>query len=195
VALAGMLSPAAHAVTPATTIPNYAPDTPRLTDAIDLSSLSAVHGSKPALAVAKYDTGSLPATRTIRNVTLLLKRSDAKQAQFENYLAQLTTPSSPYYHHWLTAAQVGTLFGPATADISKVQKWLQSSGLHLTSISPTGMMISFSGTTAAIGNAFHTTLHSYTVNGEKHFANASEQQIPTALASVSPSRSIPTLAR
>ena len=183
-ALAGMLSPAAHAVTPATTIPNYAPDTPRLTDAIDLSSLSAVHGSKPALAVAKYDTGSLPATRTIRNVTLLLKRSDAKQAQFENYLAQLTTPSSPYYHHWLTAAQVGTLFGPATADISKVQKWLQSSGLHLTSISPTGMMISFSGTTAAIGNAFHTTLHSYTVNGEKHFANASEQQIPTALASV-----------
>lgn len=183
-ALAGMLSPAAHAVAPATSVPNYAPDTARLTAAIDLSSLSAVRGSKPALAVAKYDTGLLPATRTIRNVTLLLKRSDAKQAQFENYLAQLTTPSSPYFHHWLTAAQIGTMFGPAASDISKVEQWLQSQGLHVTSVSPTGLMIGFSGNTAAIGSAFHTTLHGYAVNGETHFANATEQQIPAALASV-----------
>ncbi|HEY8681540.1 MAG TPA: S53 family peptidase, partial [Rhodanobacter sp.] len=141
-------------------------------------------GSKPALAVAKYDTGLLAPTRSIRNVTLLLKRSATKQSQFENYLAQLTTPSSPYFHHWLTAAQIGTMFGPASADIGKVEQWLQSQGLHVESVSPTGMMIRFSGTTASIGSAFHTTLHGYTVNGEKHFANATEQQIPAALAPV-----------
>ena len=183
-ALAGVLPPAAHAAAPATAVPDYAPDTPRITDAVSGAQLSIVPGSKPAQALAKYDTGLLPATRSIHNVTLLLKRSGAKQAQFESYLAQLTTPSSPYFHHWLTAAQIGTMFGPATADIGKVEQWLQSQGLRVTSVSPTGMRISFSGNTAAIGNAFHTTLHGYTVNGEHHFANATEQQIPTALASV-----------
>ena len=183
-ALAGVLPPAAHAAAPATAVPDYAPDTPRIADAVNGAKLSIVPGSKPAQALAKYDTGLLPATRSIHNVTLLLKRSDTKQAQFESYLAQLTTPSSPYFHHWLTAAQIGTMFGPATADIGKVEQWLQSQGLRVTSVSPTGMRISFSGNTAAIGNAFHTTLHGYTVNGEHHFANATEQQIPTALASV-----------
>jgi hypothetical protein len=178
-----MLSSGAHAAQVAG-VPNFAPDAPRITGAIDNARLSAVAGSKPALAVAKYDTGLLSQTRTIRNVTLLLKRSPAKQAQFENYLTQLTTPSSPYFHHWLTAKQIGTMFGPATADIGKVEQWLQSAGLHLDAVSPTGMTISFSGTTASIGNAFHTTLHGYTVNGEKHFANATGQQIPAALASV-----------
>ena len=183
-AFTGILSAGAHAASATTSVPAYAPDTARITVAIDNSKLAAVTGSKPALAVPKYDTGALSPTLPIHNVTLLLKRSATKQAQFEGYLAQLTTPSSPYFHHWLTATQIGTMFGPASSDIGKVEQWLQSQGLHVGSVSPTGMMISFSGTSAAIGQAFHTTLHSYTVNGEKHFANASEQQIPAALASV-----------
>jgi hypothetical protein len=182
-AFAGTLSTGAHAAQ-AAGVPNFAPDTARITGTVAGSGLTAVVGSKPALAMAKYDTGLLASTRSIRNVTLLLKRSATKQAQFENYLAQLTTPSSPYFHHWLTAAQIGNMFGPASADIGKVEQWLQSQGLHVESVSPTGMMISFSGTAASIGNAFHTSLHGYTVNGERHFANATEQQIPAALASV-----------
>ncbi|WP_158881512.1 protease pro-enzyme activation domain-containing protein [Rhodanobacter sp. L36] len=182
-AFTGMLSSATHAAQ-ATSIPDFTPDTARITGAIDNTKLFTVPGSKPALAVASQDTGALPQVRTIRNVTLLLKRSATKQAQFENYLAQLTTPSSPYFHHWLTAKQVGTMFGPATADIGKVAQWLQSQGLHLDGVSPTGMSITFSGTSAAVGNAFHTTLHGFTVHGEQHFANASVQQIPVALAPV-----------
>jgi Pro-kumamolisin, activation domain/FG-GAP repeat/FG-GAP-like repeat len=178
---AGAHAAAAHATY---SVPSYTPDTARITDAVDYSRLSSVAGSKPVLAVAKYDTGLLPSTRTIHNVTLLLKRSATKQAQFESYLAQLTAPASPYFHHWLTAAQIGTMFGPAPSDITKVQQWLRSQGLRVESVSPTGMMISFSGSAASVGQTFHTTLHGYTVNGEKHFANATAQQIPAALASV-----------
>lgn len=185
-AFAGLVPLAGHAA--GTQAPNYlpalAPDAVRITGAVNNAQRVALKGSTPSLAVARYDTGALPATRTIRNVTLLLKRSPAKQAQFENYLAQLTTPSSPYFHHWLTAKQIGTLFGPAPADISKVEQWLQSQGLRIGEVSPTGLMIGFSGTTAAIGQAFHTSLHGYKVNGTQHFANATEQQIPAALASV-----------
>src|SRR5581483_7631883 len=37
---------------------------------------------------------------------------------------------------------------------------------------------------AEIREAFHTEIHAYDVNGEMHFANASEPQIPEALARV-----------
>ncbi|GLQ48012.1 hypothetical protein GCM10007862_30630 [Dyella lipolytica] len=163
--------------------PNYASDTARITGAIDTSKRVSV-GEKPQLAVSAQDTGALPSTQAIHNVTLLLKRSAAKQQQFDAYVHALSNPSSPYFHHWLTAAQIGSLFGPAQSDIDQVKQWLQAQGLQVTSVSPTGMMIHFSGNAATVGNAFHTSLHSYVVNGEKHFANNSAQQIPAALATV-----------
>ena len=163
--------------------PNYAPDTARITGSIDNTRRVSV-GEKPALAVTANDAGALPATQIIHNVTLLLKRSDAKQQQFDAYVSALSNPSSRYFHHWLTAAQIGSLFGPAQSDINQVTQWLQSRGMKVTSVSPTGMMIQFSGNAAAVGNAFNTSLHSYVVNGQKHFANNSAQQIPAALATV-----------
>jgi len=183
--MAVLLSLGAHAAgtQAANYFPNSAPDTARITATIDNTKLVTV-GGKPSLAVSTSDAGALPSTQTIRNVTLLLKRSDAKQSQFEAYLHALTVPSSPYFHHWLTAAQIGTMFGPAQADIDQVKQWLQGQGLKVTSVSPTGMMIHFSGTATAVGGAFHTSLHSYTVNGQKHFANSTAQQIPSALAPV-----------
>ena len=45
-------------------------------------------------------------------------------------------------------------------------------------------MIEFSGTAAQVQQAFHTEIHRYTVNGEDHWANASDPQIPAALAPV-----------
>ncbi|OOG49577.1 hypothetical protein B0E50_05555 [Rhodanobacter sp. C01] len=148
------------------------------------SKLVAVNGSQISSRLAAYDTGALPSAQPIRNVTLLLTRSNAKQQQFDNYLQQLTNPSSPYFHHWLTAAQIGTMFGPAQSDISIVTQWLHSQGLKVDAVSPTGMTIRFSGTAATVGQAFHTSLHSYAVNGERHFANTSVEQIPAALATV-----------
>jgi hypothetical protein len=160
--------------------PNFAPDTARISGAINNNQLATLAGSQMTNAVASNDTGALPASQTIRNVTLQLKRSDAKQKQFDNYVRQLTTPGSPYFHHWLTAAQLAT-FGPAQADITKVTQWLQSQGMASIRVAPSGTMIQFSGTAQALGHAFHTELHSYTVDGQKHFANSSAQQIPAAL--------------
>jgi hypothetical protein len=179
---AGSLS--AHAAGAKTNLlPSFAPDAPRITGAVDNAKTVAV-GIKPALAVPANDAGAVPSTQTINNATLLLKRSDAKQKQFDAYIHALTNPSSPYFHHWLTPAQIGTMFGPAQADIDQVKQWLQGQGLKVTAVSPTGMMIHFSGSAASVGSAFHTSMHNYRVNGETHFANASVQQIPAALAPV-----------
>jgi hypothetical protein len=162
--------------------PTYKPDAERLTTAVDSSRLMTLQGSQVAQATARNDNGALPSSKAIRNVTLQLTRSTAKQQQFDDYVHQLTNPSSPYFHHWLTAAQIGSMFGPAQADIAKVTQWLKSQGLGSIQVSPTGTTVRFAGTAQALGHAFHTELHSYTVDGQAHIANNSEQQIPAALA-------------
>ena len=45
-------------------------------------------------------------------------------------------------------------------------------------------MIEFSGNVAQVRNAFHTEIHHYLVAGERRMANASDTQIPAALAPV-----------
>ena len=47
-----------------------------------------------------------------------------------------------------------------------------------------GLVIEFSGTASQVKEAFHTAIHSYAVDGAQHFANASDPQIPAALAQV-----------
>jgi Pro-kumamolisin, activation domain/FG-GAP-like repeat len=157
---------------------------PLITDAVDNSKLVTLNGSKLPVASAKYDAGTLVSSKQLKHMTLMLKRSPDSQARYESYLTQLTTPNSPYFHKWLKAQDLGDKFGPSKQDIAKVTQWLTSQGLSVGSISKSGMMVHFSGNVAAVQSAFHTQLHNYTVNGEKHFANASAQQIPAALSSV-----------
>jgi hypothetical protein len=157
---------------------------PLITDAIDNSKLVTLNGSKLPVASAKYDAGALVSSKQLKHMTLMLKRSPDMQARYESYLTQLTTPKSPYFHKWLKAKELGDKFGPSKQDIAKVTQWLTSQGLSVGSISKSGMMVHFSGNVAAVQSAFHTQLHNYTVNGEKHFANASAQQIPAALSPV-----------
>ncbi len=45
-------------------------------------------------------------------------------------------------------------------------------------------MINFSGNAGQVQQAFHTAIHSYVVNGEQHWANSTDPQIPTALTPV-----------
>ncbi|WP_201316272.1 protease pro-enzyme activation domain-containing protein, partial [Dyella sp. EPa41] len=130
------------------------------------------------------DAGAMPSNSPMRNMTLVLKRSAEKQGRFDAYVKQLNNPSSPYFHKWLNAKQIGAMFGPAQSDIDQVTNWLTSQGLKVDRVLPSGMMIRFSGTSANVGRAFHTQIHSYKLNGETHFANTTEQQIPQALASV-----------
>lgn len=164
--------------------PGLAPDAARITKAIDDTRLTTVAGSRSLKAQIATDQGAAPSTKLIHNMTLLLKRSPDKQSRFDAYVNQLNNPSSPNYHKWLTAKQIGTMFGPAQADIDQVTNWLGKQGLKVDKVLPTGMMIRFSGTTASVSRAFHTQLHSFSMNGESHFANVSEQQIPEALAPV-----------
>jgi hypothetical protein len=115
---------------------------------------------------------------------LVLTRSPAQETALETLLAQQQDPASSQYHQWLTPQQFGQQFGAADQDVQTITGWLQSHGFRVDRLANGRNLIEFSGTAGQVEEAFHTAIHKYVVNGESHWANASEVQIPAALANV-----------
>ncbi len=70
------------------------------------------------------------------------------------------------------------------ADLGKITQWLQQQGLQVVSVARGRNWIAVSGTAAQVEAAFQTEIHNYLVDGETHYANASEPSVPAAFGSV-----------
>ncbi len=148
------------------------------------TSLSTLSRSMPEAVAAATDLGPLASGHALEHLQLALKRPADRQASLDALILAQTTKGSADYHRWLTPVELHDQYGPDAADIATTVKWLQSHGLVVNKVSPTGMSIDFSGTAGAVGSAFHTTLHAYTQSGQQHFAASSEQSVPAALSPV-----------
>ena len=153
---------------------------PLITQAVDESQVTVLKGNTHPLARPEFDLGTAPATLPMQRMLLVLKRSDAQQAAFEQLLDDLQNKNSPNYHQWLTPEQFGQQFGPTDTDLQTITLWLQSHGFQVGSTKGR-TVLEFSGSASQVQEAFHTTIHKYLVNGEQHWANAGDPSIPTAL--------------
>jgi hypothetical protein len=156
----------------------------RITQKIDESSLVTLHGNTHPLARAENDRGPAAASMPAARLLLILQRSAQQEANLESYLQSLQDPGSPNYHRWLAPEQFGQRFGASDADLGTIQGWLQGHGFTVSRVAKGRMAIEFSGTVSQVQAAFHTSLHSYAVNGQQLWANASDPQIPSALAPI-----------
>ena len=156
----------------------------RITQAVDENNLAALKGNVHPLARAEFDQGAVSDGQPLHRMLLLLQRSADQEAALQELLDDQQNKSSANYHAWLTPAQFGQQFGPADADIQTVTNWLQSHGFQITNVTAGRTVIEFSGNAAQVRRAFHTMIHKYMVNGEAHMANATDPQIPAALAPV-----------
>jgi subtilase family serine protease len=155
-----------------------------ITQPIDASQLVTLVGNTRAEATAQNDRGILPDDFALDHMLLELKRSPEREQAVKNFIDEQHDSKSPNFHKWLTAVQLGQLFGPAQQDIDTLTEWLRSSGFTVNTVQPSGMTIDFSGTAGQVRTAFHTEIHSLSVNGQAHLANMSDPQIPVALAPV-----------
>lgn len=156
----------------------------RIVEHIDESNHITFKGNVHPLARARFDHGSVPVSMPSGRITLVLQRSKTQQQALEQYLSSLQEKSSPNYHKWLTPAQYGAAYGIADSDLQTVKAWLQSRGFQIDNISQARNVIQFSGTMDQVQTAFHTSIHKFVVNGESHYANTTDPQIPAALAPV-----------
>jgi subtilase family serine protease len=155
---------------------------PLITQGIDETKVTTIHGNTHPLARSEFDRGAAPSSLAMDHMLLVLKRSPEQEAALETLLAQQQDKSSANYHNWLTPQQFGQQFGPADADIQAVTNWLQTHGFQNVNVSNGRTTIDFSGTAGQVQAAFHITIHKYVLtSGEEHWANASDPQIPSAL--------------
>ncbi len=156
----------------------------RITHAIDEKQLTRLAGNVHPLANARYDQGAVVDSQPMNRMLLVLKRSTDQEAALRQLLEDQLTLNSPRRHAWLTPAQFGAQFGPSDADIQATTNWLSSKGFNNIKVGAGRTTIEFSGTAGQVRDAFHTQIHSYTVKGEVHSANATDPQIPAALSPV-----------
>lgn len=160
----------------------------RITQPIDNSQRAVlagnIHPKALAAALAGNDQGRVAPSLELPYITLTLAPSATQQADLEKLLAQQQTPGSPNYHQWLTPEEYGQRFGVTDADLAKLTQWAQQQGLQVVSVARGRSWIAISGTAAQAETAFQTEIHNYLVDGETHFANASNPSVPAAFSSV-----------
>jgi pro-kumamolisin-like protein/Big-like domain-containing protein len=156
----------------------------RITQAIDETQLVRLHGNVHPLARPEFDQGAVTSELPMQRMLLVLKRSMEQESTLAQFMVDQQNTASPNYHKWLTPEQFGAQFGPADADIQTVNSWLQSHGFQVAKVSKGKIAIEFSGTAAQVSKAFHTDIHKFVMNGETHYANSSDPQIPAALTPV-----------
>jgi hypothetical protein len=170
----GALAVAQKAATPAS---------PLITQSINDSDLVTLAGNtRPEAKNPNNDRGPVADDMPMPHMMLQLRRPAAQEQALQALIDQLHDPKSPNYHHWLTASEIGTQFGPAASDIATVTAWLGRRGFAVNLVYPNAMVIDFSGTAANVRSAFHTDIHNLAVNGAIRFANTNDPQIPAALA-------------
>ncbi|HZQ56069.1 MAG TPA: protease pro-enzyme activation domain-containing protein [Bryobacteraceae bacterium] len=156
----------------------------RVTAAVDDRQLKVLHGNTHPLADARFDQGTAPSDLPMNRMLLVLTRSTQQESALQALLAAQQDKNSPLYHHWLTPQEFGQQFGAADQDVQTVTAWLESYGFQVNRISNGRNVIEFSGTAGQVQQAFHTEIHKYIVNGEEHWANTNDPEVPAALGPV-----------
>jgi subtilase family serine protease len=99
-------------------------------------------------------------------------------------LAAQQNRHSSQVHKFLTPEQYADRFGLNSADIAKISTWLENNGFTNLQVARSRTWVAFNGTAAQVEASFHTSIHNYLANGEAHFANANDPQLPKALDGV-----------
>ena len=175
------VSPSAQAQAPTAQL---ATPTVRVTSPVVSDQMVTLKGNVHPMAQARYDQGAASSSQATGTMEILLRRSPAQQQALREYIGGLQNPHSASYHKWLTPAAYGASFGVATEDVQAVENWLEGQGFKIEGVPSSANLIRFSGTFGQLTQAFHTNIHSYVINGVHHYSNASDPEIPAALAPV-----------
>jgi len=156
----------------------------RIERAIDSRQRHTLAGHLHPQARVEDDQGRVLPSRQLSYVTLALAQSESQQAELDQLLADQQTPGSPSYHRWLSPEDFAQRFGVSEDDLNKIRAWLEGQGLTIAGVARGRNWIAVNGTAAQIESALQTEIHAYLVNGQTHFANATEPSVPAAFAGV-----------
>lgn len=156
-----------------------------LAAALGVPVASVASAAQARVVVANATT--LPASATIvhhgitANFDVALTQRDP--SGLHAFLKDLTTPTSPRYHHFLTTAQFASRFGATRATVNAVRSYLASFGLRVRLLNAGHTLLELSGRTSQIAHAFATpveTVHLTSGSTSAQFARAAT--LPAVIA-------------
>ena len=148
------------------------------------SGLLSLPGHVHRFAQSRFDAGEAPSSLRMEALDLLIAKSAQQDKALGQLLADQRDPKSPQYHHWLTPSQYGVRFGATDATVATLSNWLKSNGLKVGEVPAGRGHLPFSGSKAQIEAAFHTSIHLFDVQGERHYSNVSDPMIPGSFMSL-----------
>ncbi|MGD1091114.1 MAG: protease pro-enzyme activation domain-containing protein [Bryobacteraceae bacterium] len=153
----------------------------RITGRLDPRHLVAIKGNIHPKARPENDRGRVSPNLNLDYITLHLKPTPAQQADLNQLLTQMQDPASPNFHKWLTPEQYADRFGSSIHDIAQIVQWLEGQGLTVIRTARGRNFVVFKGAAHTVEAALHVEIHDFLVDGEMHYANATEPSIPTAI--------------
>ncbi len=153
-----------------------------ITQEIDESRRVTLRGNTRPEARPEHDRGRVPDEFRLEHMLLQLRRPPETEQEFEDYIDSLTQHSSANFHQWLTPAQVGENYGLSDSDLRTIEDWLEGHGITVNYVYPNRVVMDISGTARALREAMNVEIHYLDVDGEQHYANMNDPEIPEALA-------------
>ena len=99
-------------------------------------------------------------------------------------VAQIYTPGSATYHHYLTVDQITHNYAPSDAQIAQVRNWLMKNGYTVTSVDALHSAIQVTATVGTIENSLHIKLQSHSILGREVFIQDGDPTLPATIASL-----------
>ncbi len=134
----------------------------------------------PRIPVGARALGPVQAGAPQSGAVVLAPRDNAA---LQRFVAEVTDPHSSIFHQYLQPGAFAGRFGPTQATIEAVRSALRSAGLQVTGLSGDGLLMRFTGSAAAVEQAFHTGIESYRLaNGALRQATTGPVTVPSAIA-------------
>jgi subtilase family serine protease len=153
-----------------------------ITHDIDDRQRVALRGNTRPEANRENDRGPVPDDFKLEHMLLQLRRPPELEQQYDEYLEALTQHNSANFHQWLTPAEVGDAYGLSHSDLRRIESWLRSHRIRVNFVYPNRVVMDISATAAELREAFGASVHFLEVNGQRHYANVNDPEVPEALA-------------
>ena len=124
----------------------------------DAAERQVLHGHVPNAAKQLSPLKRAESTGRL-DLTIALPLRNA--LELSNLLDEIYAPSSPNYHHYLTAEQFALRFGPSQADYDALIAFANSHHLNINGKHPNRTLLDVTGSVADIEKALHLTLRVY----------------------------------
>jgi len=134
----------------------------------------------PVLPAGAVALGAMPAGGRL-SMRVVLSPQDPRA--LSRFIAGVSTPSSPTFRHYLARGQFAARFGPTGHAVDAVRAQLAASGLAVTSLSESHLVLSVSGTAGAFSTALHATVLRWRLaTGELGYRLDAAPQLPASIA-------------